>query len=304
LNNELNGHRVTWRSVVFTFQGKEPALRKWQAQLEPLDIKIMKAYISSEVTHALTPRRNVPQGLRALINGAYLVTEAFAEAIISACMAREDALGSPLEEDFDANWPNAMKFVPPPGNEPVPRPAEMYKPDTARKNIFSDFTFIFAVANAYELLGAAVQDGGAKALKYDVAPGETSVKEFVAYVMRVAENKGIRSLGDIEQGKGVVFVRFRNEEHLDWSVHFIEQVDAALGQRSIEQNEFLDAILTGDVSKLRQGLQEDSQHEDGIRAPPSTAGKSGIIILETILTRCSIHRSISANTSQHINASP
>jgi hypothetical protein len=236
----------------------------------------MDPYITTEVTHAMIPRRNVPRGLRALINGAYVVTEAFAETIVAACQARGDTLGSLLEEDFEANWPKAIEFVPPPGNEPVPRSAEYYKPDPVRRHIFGDFTFIFATVNAYEQLGAVVSDGGAKALKYNVIPGETSVAEFVAFVIRVAENKGIRSLGDTEQGKGVVFVRFRNEEHLDWSVRFIESVDAELGQRSIEQNEFLDAILTNDVSKLRQGLQEESQYDGGIRAPPSTASESSM----------------------------
>lgn len=267
--------RITWWPVVMTFQGSGTKFTALQSRLEQLDIKMIDAYVTSETTHVVATTRNVPKGLRALVNARYLVSQGFIDAIESVATASAETGISPLEEDFDGKWPDAMDYVPPPGSEPHPRPAELFKPDEARKSLFDGFTFIFADARQHENMSPFVMDGGAKAIKYDMQNGETTVEEFVQFVLSVADKKGLRSLGDSDQGKGVVFVRFRAVGDLqDWSIRFIESVDAALEQRSIEQNEFLDAILTKDVSKLRQGLQEeDSQHVAGTRAPPSTAGK-------------------------------
>jgi len=207
------------------------------------------------------------------VNGKHLVTTAFSDAVEGAATLSPGEKGSLLEQDFDANWPKEVDYLPPPASEPHPRPAELFKPDVQRQSIFQGFTFIFATQLLWDNLHPMVLDGGAKALKYDVEMGETKVENFVQFVLDAAEKKGLRSLGDTTQAKGVVFVRFRGEgEFLDWSVRFIESVDAQLEQRSIEQNEFLDAILTKDVSKLRQPLQEEeSQDLVGSRAQPSTA---------------------------------
>jgi len=258
-----------------TLQGSGTKFTALQSRLEQLDIKMIDAYVTSETTHVVASTRNVPKGLRGLVNARYLVSQDFIDAIESAATASAETGVSPLEEDFEGKWPNAMDYVPPPGTEPHPRPAELFKPDDTRRHLFDGFTFIFADARQHENLSPLVMDGGAKAIQYDMQSGETTVDEFVQFVLSVADKKGLRSLGDSDTGKGVVFVRFRAVGDLqEWSIRFIESVDAALEQRSIEQNEFLDAILTKDVSKLRQGLrEEDSQHVAGIRAPPSTAGK-------------------------------
>ena len=258
-----------------TLQGSGTKFTTLQSRLEQLDIKMIDAYVTSETTHVVASSRNVPKGLRALVNARYLVSQDFIDAIESAAIASAETGTSPLEEDFEGKWPNAMDYVPPSGTEPHPRPSELFKPDEARRHLFSGFTFIFADARQHENLSPFVMDGGAKAILYDMQSGKTTVGELVQFVLSVADKKGLRSLGDSEEGKGVVLVRFRSPGDLqDWSIRFIESVDAALEQRSIEQNEFLDAILTKDVSKLRQGLQgEDSQHVAGIRAPLSTAGQ-------------------------------
>jgi len=262
---------------VFTFNlaqsRAEETLQRYQERFEPLDIPTTGVYVTAETTHAMTGKRNTPKGLRALVNGKHLVTTAFSDAVERAATSIPGEGGSPLEQDFDANWPEEVDYLPPPASEPHPRPAELFKPDAQRQSIFQGFTFIFATQLLWDNLHPMVLDGGAKALKYDVEMGETRVADFVQFVLDAAEKKGLRSLGDTTQAKGVVFVRFRGEgEFLDWSVRFIENVDAQLEQRSIEQNEFLDAILTKDVSKLRQPLQEEeSQDLAGTRAPLSTA---------------------------------
>jgi len=271
-----------------TLQGSGARFTSLQSRLEQLDIKMLDAYVTSETTHVIAASRNVPKGLRALVNAKYLVSQGFIDAIEYAATASAETGISPLEEDFEGNWPNAMDYVPPPGTEPHPRPAELFKPGGMRRHLFDGFTFIFADARQHENLSPLVMDGGAKAIKYDMQDGETTVEEFVQFVLNVADKKGLRSLGDSAEGKGVVFVRFRAQgEFQDWSIRFIEAVDAALEQRSIEQNEFLDAILTKDVSKLRQGLQDaDAQHVAGTRAPPSTAGKYSLFVF------CSSHANL------------
>lgn len=269
--------RITWHPIAFTFNlaqsRADETLQRYQERFEPLDIPTTGVYVTAETTHVMTGKRNTPKGLRALVNGKHLVTTAFSDAVEKAATLVPGQQGSPLEQDFDANWPKEVDYLPPPASEPHPRPAELFKPDAQRQSIFQGFTFIFATQLLWDNLHPMVLDGGAKALKYDVEMGETRVEDFVQFVLDAAEKKGLRSLGDTTQAKGVVFVRFRGEgEYLDWSVRFIESVDAQLEQRSIEQNEFLDAILTKDVSKLRQPLQEEEfQDLVGTRAPPSTA---------------------------------
>lgn len=273
-------HRITWIPITFTFHLRSK-LNQYAERFESLDIAAIEAYVTSETSHVIADKRNIPKALRALVNGKHLVTPAFVDAVEEA--ATTGTAGSPLERDFDANWPKEADFLPPPATEPHPRPAEIFKPDAQRQSLFQGFTFIFATQIQWDSLHQTVLDGGAKALKYDLEMGVTKVEDFVQYVLDAAEKKGLRSLGDTTQAKGVVFVRPRAEgDLLEWSLRFIESVDAQLEQRSIEQNEFLDAILTLDVSKLRQPLQEaESQDMEGTRVPPSTAGKFNIRI-ETI----------------------
>ena len=73
---------------------------------------------------------------------------------------------------------------------------------------------------------------------------------------------GLSAFGDGSSGKGVVVVRFRGggDEHQQWALELGNQVALALGQRLIEQSEFMDAILTTDARSLREPLQvEDEQ---------------------------------------------
>ena len=206
------------------------------------------------------------------------MTEAFLDALETASLSSTSAtspdgvpLRSPLEEDFDANWPDPLQYAPPPGKEPVPRPANYLAPNPARSEMFSRFTFIFSDQKQFDSLQPVLTSGSGKALKFDMKLGETTLQEFVQYVRSVADKKGLGELGDTTQSKGVVVVRFRGEGDTEqWALDFIKEMDRALDQRSIEQNEFLDAILTVDATSLRKPLQEEDV--EGITAPPSTAG--------------------------------
>ena len=55
-------------------------------------------------------------------------------------------------------------------------------------------------------------------------------------------------------------MRFSGKKRTEeWDVKFMNDVDIALSRRSIEQNEFLDAIVMSDASSLNQPLQEESE---------------------------------------------
>ena len=128
--------------------------------------------------------------------------------------------------------------------------------------------FIFADDNQFEQLQPIVTNAGAKALLFPLKLGETKLVEFVQYVRSVAEKKGIDDMENDISDKGVVVVRFRGKGNTEaWALEFIRDVDQELGQRSVEQNEFLDAILTKNAKALKQTLQEESLEESARRRP-------------------------------------
>lgn len=167
---------------------------------------------------------------------------------------------SPLEEDFDGNWPNALDHLPAKSKEPNERPADFFTPNPERINIFDGYTFIFCDQLQYETLQAPVLNGGGKALYFALDPGKTSAEELIRYVKNVAGDKGLGEFEDGSEGKGVVLVRFRGKkEFQDWAMNLGDQLAVALDQRMIEQSEFMDAILTNNASMLRRQLQEEDE---------------------------------------------
>lgn len=265
--------------LTFSFSDKEvrrtpTILEPIRGRLEQFDINAIHEYVIDATTHLITSKRNIVKGLQALINGKYMVSDDYVDAIIAACTPRELAdaasspLPSPLEEDFDGNWPDATKYLPNPGIEPHPRPAEKFAPDPSRSSIFEGFTFVFGEKSKFEQLRPALTNGGAKTLLFELQFGHTTVDEFVKYVRNVAESKGLEDINDQTTTKGVVVVRFRGKaETEEWALDFLQNVDLALGQRSVEQNEFLDAILQNDARPLKRALEEETQD----RPPASTA---------------------------------
>lgn len=244
-------------------------------KLELLDVKTTEPYIIDSTTHVISAKRNIPKGLQALINAKHIVTEAFIGALInvttSSGVAEDGTTALPclLEEDFDKHWPDAMRYLPEPGKEPKPRAAEFYAPNATRINIFEGFTFIFADPAQYENLHAVINNGGAKCLQYTMRIGETPMSDFVTYIKSVACKKGQMF---IPGERKTVAVRFRSKgSTAQWAIDFCRDLDQELGQRSIEQNEFLDAILTNNSSNLCKSLVDE---DSGTTAPPSTAGKS------------------------------
>ncbi len=271
--------RITWQPVVLTFAASEKKpegesnLDNARARLEHLDIKTLLPYDVGSTTHVVANKRNTAKGLQALINGKYIVTEAFIDAVAKAAAPVHNAedptapLPSALEEDFDGNWPDPLQYLPEHGREPVIRPPEMFAPNPDRSEVFAGYTFIFCDSTQYETLEMPITNGGGKARLFQLLPGESTVDEIVLFARAATGSKS--------NGKGVIVVRFRIKKGMeDWAVSFAREIEKALGQQSIEQNEFLDAILMNDASALRKPLADDIMVESSFPAPDPNRGQS------------------------------
>ncbi|RCI08068.1 hypothetical protein L249_7825 [Ophiocordyceps polyrhachis-furcata BCC 54312] len=268
--------RIQWFPVVltFSFTSKElqtQPLTSLRERFEKLDIKLLIDYVPDHTTHVVAKKRNTAKGLQALIYAKYIVTESFLDAISQAAEPSQiDGLpeSSVLESDFDRYWPDPMQHLPPRGGEPVQHPDAIYAPDTGRKDVFDGYTFIFYDRTQYNNLLAPITNGCGKAMLRPITAGQESADDFVRYVKGVAGEKGLGCFDDGSEGKGAVVVRYLpgKGNMVGWYTDFITAVSLRLDHRPIEQNEFLEAILTRDASKLRRPLEV----ENSPPAPSST----------------------------------
>lgn len=260
----MGGFKITWFPVVLSFSFTRKELdagvqTKLKDNLEQLDIKFLAVYDSHATTHVVNKKRNTSKGLQALVNGIYIVDDGFINNIIAGATP-EDVDGgverSALEANFDAKWPDALEFLPAPGNEPVQRPAEAFAPNPARKEIFEGYTFVFYEPKQHESLIGPIADGRGKALYKEVIAHETKIDDFIFYVKSIAGEKGLGEFEDGSEGKGVVVVRY--VPHDEWYEEFYRAVSLRLDHRLIDQKDFLDAILSCDASGLRRQLEVET----------------------------------------------
>lgn len=262
-------------TFTFSFSSAElktipyPGLRE---RLAPFDIRVLDHFEREHVTHVVAKNRNTSKGLQALINGKFIVhNDSFVQAIVAAGTPSTEGGVAPLEEDFENNFPDPLRFLPPRGKEQTQQSAEAYAPDPERIDMFDGYTFIFYNKQQFDQLLAPITEGRGKSLLRQAIPKETTVDEFVRYAKEVAGEKGLGEFEDGSEGKGVVVVRFnaKKGDNADWYADFGQQVSLRLDHRLIEQSDFLDAILGKDASVLRRPLLDDSS---GTTAPPPTAG--------------------------------
>jgi hypothetical protein len=192
------------------------AMAPFRAKLEALDIKTVATWTDS-TTHVVAGKRNTAIGLQALINGCHIVTEEYLDTIARIAAVPPVPEGqpspvSPLEIDFDANWPKPEDYLPPKGHEPVTQPSTAYSPDPRRKNLFSGWTFIFCEDLQYENLLGPITDGHGKSEKFVLNPGDTRPEELVVFVQKR------------RQGSDVAVVRFRSNQDPAWATEFVEKV--------------------------------------------------------------------------------
>ena len=265
--------------LTYSFTGRElknDPLTTLRADLEQLDIKFLTDYNIQATTHVVSKKRNTAKGLQALINAKHIVTSTFTDAIIASAVVQEGD-ESPLEQDFDAAWPNALEHLPPRGAEATQSSASDYAPNPARQDVFSEFTFIFYDKAQWDNLLAPITNGQGKALYHEVVPHETDVADFVSYVKSLAGKKGIGTFEDGATGKGVVVVRYvpAKGDDIAWYADFITAVSLQLDYRTIEQKEFLEAILANDAKILRRPLPVSTQDGPGATpAPQSRASEA------------------------------
>ena len=270
--------RLTWVPIVlsFSFSTKETNAGPYTNLYEilgSLDIKVLVEYERAHTTHIVAKKRNTTRGLQALINGKYIVhNPSFVDALVAAATPKEGGT-APLEEDFEANFPDPIQHLPPKGEEPTERDVTTYEPSTLRQDMFDGYTFVFYERRQYDTLLAPITEGKGKALIKEAIPNETTVDGFVEFVKNVAGEKGLGEFDDGSEGKGVVVVRFNPVKGVgaNWFADFGRKVQTRLDHRFVEQNEFLDAILGNDASVLRRPLEIELS---GVVAPPPTAGES------------------------------
>jgi nijmegen breakage syndrome protein 1 len=222
-----------------------------------VDIKILQDYDRENTTHLVAKKRNTSKGLRALIDGKYIVYhDTFVPALIQATTPNGEGI-VPMEDDF-SNFPDPLQFLPLKGAELTDRDSTAYAPDTRRRDMFDGYTFIFYDEVQHESLSGTVFAGKGKALFYQVVPEETTVLDFVRYVKNVAGEKGLGEFEDGSEGKGVVVVKFvpTKGESIPWYNQFIVNVALSLDQRLVAQGEFLDVVLGSDPGVLRRPLEE------------------------------------------------
>jgi hypothetical protein len=264
--------KIRWRPVVLTVtslnktqKSAADPLFSAREKLEKYDIKLSLEYIPNVTTHVVATKRNILPTLCALIEGRHVVIDSFVDALAEACASQpnhadpQNPLRSPLEQDFVSNWPVEAEYLPPPGKEPVTRGPEYFSPNPQRSNVFEGYTFVFVDPNQFEFLQPIITVGGGKAVVYERFQKNASrPEEFVEFTKQ--KNHGAWKPG---QGKGPVVVRFEIKPDDQWGHQFCNDADIALRQRSIKQNEFLDAILLNDATKLRRPLEETTE-------PPSS----------------------------------
>ncbi|KAF2110131.1 hypothetical protein BDV96DRAFT_221309 [Lophiotrema nucula] len=253
---------IRWQPKVFTYASKESKESKTRSsKLHALDIKTTVDFVFDQTTHVVSQKRNLPKVLQGLVAGVPIITGDFLDAIVQAAtpnVESSEPIGyapCKLEEDFDAYWPKEKEYIAPSGAEPVSRPEQMLEPDPARAEVFSGLTFVFLDEGQYKSLHDPIAGGKGKALLFNLQPGETTVNEYVEFVRNASGEK--RSSKARSGILPVVTVRPNFPDGLEeWATSFVIGIEQALNQRSIQQNEFLDAIITNDASSLQKPPSE------------------------------------------------
>jgi hypothetical protein len=286
LGNYEHAFHLKWQPVVLTFTGLSKSakasgdpLETHRKKLEQAEVKLITEYVSSQTTHVIGKKRNTPPGLQALLQARWVLAHSYVDALAKATASPGRDTGGndrpcPLEENFEGNWPREEEHILPAAAEPNPKPNEYLRPNAQRAELFANFIFIFLSQAQYDNLMPVVTSGSGKALLWDVEIGTSKAEDAVSYVKEVAGAKGN---GDFRlsqhTGKGgIVLVRLDHKDN-DWVRGFLTTVESTLEQRSMEQNQFLNAILTVDTSELRRPLLRESQAQAQIAA--SLNGNSG-----------------------------
>ena len=290
--------RVVWNPVILTYvrsllpRKQKDVLHAKRERLEAYDIKTVAEYVFDTTTHVVAGKRNTVFGLQALIQARYIVKESYVDALVYAAtptnITEEENL-SPLEEDYNAAWPDPMDHLPPPGTEPTSKSATAYAPDPSRATVFSGFTFVFGSATQHDMLLSAITAGHGKALLMKVVEGETTVDEGLAYMRNAAGGKGFGDFrGQADHGAVILVQWSGSEERRSWTAKFIDAIASALHQRAIDQAEFLHAVLSNDALLLRKGMPSSRIVEGRQISQTSACRENAVLSLRLQLMESSL----------------
>ena len=243
-----------------------------RSRLEELDIKTTPHFVPGKTTHVVAGKRNTAKSLQALIHAIFVVDQRFLSALEYATAGEnldEPESLSPLEADFDNAWPDALEYLPSPGNEPNQRATELFAPDQSRRNVFGGYSFAFFDGKQFENLQRPLIEGGGKALCFLVEYGKTTGDEIAEHVKEAAHDTQRDQANGRHRQNVAIQVRFTGGKvHDEWAKHVQQQSMVILGQELIEQNEFLDAILLKDASRLLRPIpQQALQIGDSVSDP-------------------------------------
>ncbi|GAB7358493.1 hypothetical protein MBLNU230_g2557t1 [Neophaeotheca triangularis] len=252
--------KIRWQPVNLSISGvgkrnkKMEKLNDYRQRLAHTDIKVTAEFVSQKTTHMISPKRNTPGCLQALVEGRWIVVEGFVDALATVTAkdgGNVDGVGaSKLELDFESNWPAETEYPIPSSNEPVQRPAELLRPDQARQGVFHDLVFVFLTQQRYDDLRFVVESGEGKATIHEMQATGESVESIASKIKDIAGQKGPGqiNLSQYPGPGGIVVVESGDAE-------FDRKLAIALHQRLIAANEFLDAILTLNTNPLHELLQ-------------------------------------------------
>ncbi|KXT09470.1 hypothetical protein AC579_8667 [Pseudocercospora musae] len=269
--------RLEWHPVVLSFTGgisKEAkangtALAEERQKLEALDIKLVTEYIANQTTHVVTKKRNTAIALRGFLEGKWVVGHNYVDAL-AAAGEKDD-----LERDFDGKWPQEAEHIVPAGSEPDPCPDDTLRPRPERATMFEGYSFVTLEDGQYSTLSPVIAAGGGKLFHYEYEAAATATREFTDYLKQLAGKSDSSSflLGQEPAPGGIVIIR-PSKASSGRDQKLMSDIDTALNQRSIEQNELLSVILHLDASVLRKPLRNMNQSAaigQTIHVAPSTS---------------------------------
>ena len=201
-------------------------------------------------------KRNTAKGLQALVHGVHVVDFSYLDALeyvtTPASLDEPESL-CPLERDFDAHWPDPADHLPAPSKEPGQRPGELFAPSGARRTVFEGYTFVFAERKQFDSLQPPITDGEGKALLFEIKEGRTTPAELINFMQEAAGEMQLGANDGYESSKPVLLVCFApSKDYPDWKLELQNEVCRKTKQNCVEQNEFLDAILTVNPAQLRR----------------------------------------------------
>ena len=138
--------------------------------------------------------------------------------------------------------------------------------------MFQGWIFVFLDPGQYESILPAITTGHGKALLYPLEAGKTTSDNVVTYMQNTAGQKGFGSFDPSIDAGGVIMVKPTLKGDIaDLGDALAKEVALKLGQKYIDQADFLDAILCNDAAQLREAVPFESFAESV--APPVIPGK-------------------------------